>query len=310
MPVTARAIVNATGAWLDESLGLLAGGSAQREPFVSGTKGSHLILDHPALHDALGGHMIYFEHADGRVCIVFPYLGKVLVGSTDIRVERASRVRCEPEERDYILDALRGVFPGIAVGPEHVVFSYSGIRPLPRSDHEFTGRISRSHFVHRLDGAVPQFCMVGGKWTTFRAFAEQTADAVLAELGRARVTSTLALPIGGGAAFPQSPGGLEAALVARYGIEPTRAAHLADVYGTRAEEVLAFCLGRDDDRPLARRRASDRRRDRLPGTTRIRVGLGDVLLRRTPLSIRGDVSAVLVQRVADVLGRRTGLGRG
>ena len=47
--------------------------------------------------------MIFFEHDDGRICIVFPYLGKVLVGSTDIRVERASRVRCEPEERDYIL---------------------------------------------------------------------------------------------------------------------------------------------------------------------------------------------------------------
>src|SRR5690606_22844027 len=110
------------------------------------------------------------------------------------------------------------------------------IRPLPRSDHEFTGRISRGHFVHRIDGAVPQFCMVGGKWTTFRAFAEQAADAVLAELGHARVTSTLALAIGGGAEFPQAPGALETALVERHGISPARAAHLVDVYGTRAEE--------------------------------------------------------------------------
>ncbi|PZN48503.1 MAG: glycerol-3-phosphate dehydrogenase, partial [Proteobacteria bacterium] len=250
VPVSARAMVNATGAWLDESLALMADGSADVEPFVSGTKGSHLVLDHPELYAALGGHMIFFEHADGRVCIVFPYLGRVLAGSTDIRVDRAARVRCEPEERDYILEALHREFRGKESGSEHIVFSYSGIRPLPRSDHEFTGRIPRSHFVHRLDRAVPQFCMVGGKWTTFRAFAEQTADAVLAELGKPRVASTLDMPIGGGSGFPPEAGTLAAELVKRHDIPADRAAHLVDLYGTRAEEVLAFCKRRSDDRPL------------------------------------------------------------
>lgn len=304
--VTTGAIVNATGAWLDESLGLLAADGAPREPFVSGTKGSHLILDHPALHAALGGHMIFFEHADGRVCIVFPYLGKVLVGSTDIRVERASRVRCEPEERDYILEALRGVFPTLVVGPEHVVFSYSGIRPLPRSDHEFTGRISRGHFVHRIDGAVPQFCMVGGKWTTFRAFAEQAADEVMIDLGRTRVRSTLDLPIGGGSGFPREAGTLEKSLATRYGIEPARAAHLADVYGTRAEEVIAFCSGSDDDRPLAARCPVTAAEILFLARNEFVLGVADVLLRRTPLSIRGDVSSAIVEKVADILAREFG----
>jgi glycerol-3-phosphate dehydrogenase len=306
LPVSARAMVNATGAWLDESLALLADGSPAGEPFVSGTKGSHLILDHPALHDALGGHMIFFEHADGRVCIVFPYLGRVLAGSTDIRVDGAGRVRCEPEERDYILNALHCVFPGIAVGPEHVIFSYSGIRPLPRSDHEFTGRISRSHSVHRLDGAVPQFCMVGGKWTTFRAFAEQTADAVLAELGHARVANTLALPIGGGTGFPAAPGGLATELVRHYGIAPLRAAHLADLYGTRAEEVLAFCSGRADDRPLAADCRVTTGEIAFLARHEFALGLGDVLLRRTSLSIRGSVSTGLIRRVAAILADELG----
>ena len=306
LPVTARTLVVATGAWLDESLGLLSGDQAPKEPFVSGTKGSHLILDHPELHQALGGHMIFFEHADGRVCIVFPYLGKVLVGSTDIRVERASRVRCEPEERDYILDALQSVFPGIAVGPQHVVFSYSGIRPLPRSDHQFTGRISRGHFVHRIDGAVPQFCTVGGKWTTFRAFAEQAADTVMAELGHARVTSTLELAIGGGADFPESPGGLAAELIDRHGIDPGRAAYLADVYGTRAGEVLAFCLGRNDDWQLVASSPMTGAEIAFLVRNELVVALGDVLLRRTPVSIRGEVSAALVDQVGVILARELG----
>lgn len=301
LPVSARAIVNATGAWLDESLGLLAGDGQDREPFVSGTKGSHLILDHAELHAALGGHMMYFEHEDGRVCIVFPYLGKVLVGSTDIRVERATRVRCEADERDYILEALRGVFPRIAVGAEHIVFSYSGIRPLPRSDHEFTGRISRGHFVHRIDGAVPQFCMVGGKWTTFRAFAEQAADAVLAELGHERETATISLAIGGGAGFPGQAGALEAMLVERGGVDAARAAHLADVYGTRAEEVLAFCNKRDDDQPVDGSCQVTAAEIAFLARNEFVQSLGDVLLRRTPLSIRGDVSMTLIVKVAAIL---------
>jgi glycerol-3-phosphate dehydrogenase len=305
IPLTARAIVNATGAWLDESIALLSG-NGRVEPFVSGTKGSHLVLDCPPLSEALGGHMIFFENADGRVCIVYPYLGKVLAGSTDIRVDTVGRVRCEPDERDYILAALRGVFPTIPIAAGQVVFSFSGIRPLPNSDHEFTGRISRDHFVRRLAGAVPQFCMVGGKWTTFRAFAEQTADAVMSELGHTRRTGTLSLAIGGGAGFPAIAATLEAALVERHTIEPQRAAHLVDLYGTRADEVLEFCRGRDDDRPLAAGCSTTAAEIAFLARREFVVTLADMLLRRTPLSICGNISTGLTEQVAALLARELG----
>ena len=126
---------------------------------VSGTKGSHVIIDNPELEDALNGHMVYFENVDGRVCIVFPYQGHVLAGSTDIRVDGPTRVRCEEDELDYILGSVGFIFPQIEISQRQVVFSFSGIRPLPASDHDFTGRITRGHFVRRLDGAVPQFCI-------------------------------------------------------------------------------------------------------------------------------------------------------
>ncbi len=299
--VSARAIVNATGAWLDETLHSLFGASDNGENFVSGTKGSHLILDCPKLYDALGGHMIFFENADGRVCIVFPYLGKVLAGSTDIRVNAAERVKCEPEERDYILAAVRLVFPDIPFSAENVIFSYSGIRPLLRSDHEFTGRISRGHFVHRIDGPVPQFCMVGGKWTTFRAFAEQTTDAVLAALGQKRATDTLGLPIGGGTDFPQRPDVLEAELVASYAVSKDRAAYLVDLYGTRAREVLAFCAGRDDDQPVDPATAITGAEVAFLATHEFVTSLPDIFLRRTPLAISGNVSLGLIEKTAAIL---------
>ncbi|WP_112324318.1 glycerol-3-phosphate dehydrogenase/oxidase [Oceanibium sediminis] len=304
-PVQARAIVNATGAWLDstaESLGKPAG-----ERMVSGTKGSHLIIDNAALHAALDGHLVYFENADGRICIVFPYLGHVLAGSTDIRVAEARKVRCEADELDYILASLRLVFPAIPVSPDEVVFSYSGIRPLPKSDHDFTGRISRGHLVRRLPGTSPQFCMVGGKWTTFRAFAEQTADAVLAELGHARLCDTAGRKIGGGAEFPASAADVANRLAERFGIDAPRAAHLADHYGYQAFDVMAFCAGQGDDAPLAPGLPhSTAEVDWLIANEFVET-VSDIVLRRTSLAITGRISADIIMRIAERLAKARGL---
>nr|WP_299499366.1 glycerol-3-phosphate dehydrogenase/oxidase [uncultured Rhizobium sp.] len=306
MVVRPRIIVNATGAWIDQTARTLGMERAAEQPVVSGTKGSHLILDNAALHKALNGHMIFFENTDNRVCILFPYLGRVLAGSTDIKVERPAKVRCEPEERDYILDAIRYVFPKIAIATSDIVFSFSGIRPLPRSDAKFTGRISRSHFVHRIEGDPPQLCMVGGKWTTFRAFAEQTADEALAYLGQPRITGTSTRPIGGGRNFPGSSGHLADRLERDFPIDRARAEHLAETYGSQAVDLMAFCASRADDRPLA---AS------LPVTEAEIVWLirreavrhlGDIVLRRTALAITGDIDIAIIASLARIAGRELG----
>lgn len=299
--VTAKAIVNATGAWLDSAIARLDASDRPAAPLVEGTKGSHLILDNEPLYRALGGHMIFFENADGRVCIMFPYLGKVLVGSTDIRVSEAGRVRCEPAETDYILAAARLVFPSIPVRAADVVFTYSGIRPLPKSDHAFTGRISRGHSVHRIAGGIPQFCMIGGKWTTFRAFAEQAADEVLAELGRERIRGTLALPIGGGLGFPADPASMAADLAGEFAISTDRAAYLVDHYGSGARDIILFCLGRPDDIRLDDRTETTAAEIVYLIRHEFVTSLSDLVLRRTSLAICGDISMAMIERIADAL---------
>nr|WP_286185203.1 glycerol-3-phosphate dehydrogenase/oxidase [Labrenzia sp. PO1] len=303
--ISAKILVNATGAWLDDAIDELAGNSSH-ERLVSGTKGSHLILDNPALEKALGGHMVYFENSDGRVCIVFPFFGKVLAGSTDIRVKTAERVRCEPEEEAYILGSLRLVFPEIDFNADDVVFSYSGIRPLPKSDHDFTGRISRGHFTKRIEGPVPQICMIGGKWTTFRAFAEQATDEVLSELGRTRQVGTLSRPIGGGKDFPDAAVILERDLISGYGIGPARAAHLVATYGTTATELLAFCQGRSDDVALSPQTEITAAEIAFLASRESVVTLADIVLRRTTLAIQGLISEELLDKLAAVAGEELG----
>lgn len=307
--VTTKAIVNATGAWLDSAIARLDASEKPAAPLVEGTKGSHLILDNEPLYRALGGHMIFFENADGRVCIMFPYLGKALVGSTDIRVSEAGRVRCEPEETDYILAAARLVFPSIPVRAADVVFTYSGIRPLPKSDHAFTGRISRGHSVHRIGGDIPQFCMIGGKWTTFRAFAEQAADEVLAELGRERLSGTLTLPIGGGLGFPADPASLAAELAGEFAISSERATYLVDRYGSGARDIILFCLGRPDDTRLDGRTETTAAEIVYLIRHEFVTSLSDLVLRRTSLAIAGDISMGSIERIADALASERGWSR-
>ncbi len=303
--IETKVIVNATGAWLDDAIDELAGKSSH-ERLVSGTKGSHLILDNAELVAALDDHMVYFENSDGRVCIVFPFFGKVLAGSTDIRVKTAERVRCEPEEEAYILSSLALVFPEVDFSPEDVVYSYSGIRPLPKSDHDFTGRISRGHYTKRLDGPVPQICMIGGKWTTFRAFAEQAADDVLAELKRPRKADTLAVPIGGGKDFPKAAAILERDLVASFGISPARAAHLTATYGTSARDLLAFCQARPDDMPLGPQTDITAAEIAFIARHENVVTLSDIVLRRTTLAIRGLLTSDLLDALTAAAGDELG----
>ncbi len=296
-PVTTRAVVNATGAWLDESLAELVAPDEVPDQLVAGTKGSHLVLENPELYQALNGHMVYFDNSDGRVCVVFGYLGRVLAGSTDIKVERAERVRCEDDERDYILDSLRLVFPTVELSADQVVYSFSGIRPLLKSPHDFTGRITRGHYVRRVDGEVPTFCMIGGKWTTFRAFAEDATDEVLAELGRERTASTGELGIGGGQGFV-SAARLRDELIQEWGVSAARATHLVDAYGTRAGEVMAFCAERADDQPVGVGIELTVAEIAFFVQHEHATRLSDLLMRRTEIVITGTVDAELIETVA------------
>lgn len=195
--VTPKVIVNATGAWID-----LANASLGRPSrWIGGTKGSHLVIDHPELLRACRGEQLFYENADGRVCIFFPVNGRVLIGSTDIRIDNPDEAICDEREIDYMLESIRAVFPGIRVGREHILSRFCGVRPLPASDDGFTGRISRDHSC-RVTPADPQqpwpiYSLIGGKWTTFRAFAELVGDQILQQLGRPRIASSTDRPIAG-----------------------------------------------------------------------------------------------------------------
>ncbi|MGR9214865.1 FAD-dependent oxidoreductase (plasmid) [Rhizobium leguminosarum] len=295
-------IINATGGWIDIANQTLFSPEARPAPLMGGTKGSHLIVDNADLRDALADHMIYYENEDGRICILFPYLGKVLVGSTDIRVDDPETVRCEADERDYILQSLAFVLPGIPIRPEQIVFQFSGVRPLPASTDSFTGRIPRDHFctlVEPKDGGPPVLCMIGGKWTTFRSFGELAADMALAKLGRRRRVATTDRPIGGGRAFPANAFAWLTQMAASKGLSGGRMAELFARYGTDAEAIAGFTAA-GPDAVLPHAGYSMRELQFLIREEAVEH-LDDLLLRRTTLAVSGELTLDMMDAALDLL---------
>ncbi|HSQ40461.1 MAG TPA: glycerol-3-phosphate dehydrogenase/oxidase, partial [Anaerolineales bacterium] len=240
-----KLVINAAGPWIDAANGSL--GLSTR--FIGGTKGSHLVLDHPEQRAAIGQNEFFFENKDGRIVLIFPLYDKVIVGTSDLPVENVDDVQCTEEEVDYFIRLADRVFPDIKVGREHIVFRFSGVRPLAHTGSaKTTGQITRDHHIQVLEGewtglGYPVYSLVGGKWTSFRAFAEQVTDKTLAFLGRPRQKSTHDLPIGGGRNFPRTPEEhkkCEDGLCAWTGLSVKRVNVLCERYGTRSEAIALF----------------------------------------------------------------------
>ncbi|MBB4952171.1 glycerol-3-phosphate dehydrogenase [Agrobacterium vitis] len=299
--VVPRLMVNASGPWIDRVNATL--GTPTK--LIGGTKGSHILLDHPALLQSLNGHMIYFEADDGRICLVYEYLGFAMVGSTDIPSNDPDNVRCEEPETDYFLDSLRALLPGLPFSRDQVVYSYSGIRPLPASDAKNPGLISRDHSAQVLESDASRpfaiISLVGGKWTTFRGFAEEVADTILARLQRKRLRSTQNLAIGGGHDFPTTPQSRDewlAALVKRHGITLERADELLQRYGTTAQNILAMPSAYSDNQRLsAAPRTSALEIDWIARQELVST-LADIVFRRTSMAIESGLTVTALQEIA------------
>lgn len=294
-------VINASGPWTDEtnqSLGIPS-------RYMGGTKGSHIVLDNPELFRACDSREVFFENHDGRIVLMYPLLGRVLVGTTDIPVDNLDDVECTDEEVDYFFSLVQHVFPNIALDRSQIVYRYSGVRPLPAAGDVNPGVISRDYrIVEDSLGDIPLLSLVGGKWTTFRAIGEHLADRALSFIGRPRITSTASLKIGGGKDFPMTPEEMDSWL-ANQGSGSPRARELLIRYGTRATELLRK-LGDSPETHLTN----------VPGFSREEIAylvsreqvmcLSDLVLRRTTLGFRGDLGATGVKELAEVVGAELG----
>jgi glycerol-3-phosphate dehydrogenase len=294
--VAADVVVNASGPWTDLTNDAL--GNDTR--FMGGTKGSHIVLDHPELLEATRGREIFFEHSDGRIVLIYPLKGRVLVGTTDSDADPREAAVCTEEEIDYFFDLIHHVFPTIDVTREQIVFNFSGIRPLPRHEDTAPGFVSRDYRIEVDDkGAAPLVSLVGGKWTTFRALGESLSDVVLDLIGRTRTVSTAGRAIGGGRDFPRTEKARRIWIQENLSGAGDRAERLLARYGTRAAQVWEF-IEQGDDAPLAGDDLSTRELAWMVENEMV-ARLQDVVMRRTSIAFTGHADADVLEELAAAL---------
>lgn len=195
-PIKSGCVVNATGVWVDH-LRMEDGAAIGRsvKPMVAPSQGVHIVVDREFLP---GDHaMLIPKTADGRVLFGVPWLGKVILGTTDTpRHDLAREPLAFKEEVDFILgESAR--YLSHAPTRSDIKSIWVGLRPLVKpadEDGDSTKGISREHTV--LVSKSGLVTVTGGKWTTYRAMAEDVLDKCFAAKllpAKPRVTAHLRL---------------------------------------------------------------------------------------------------------------------
>ncbi|MEO5844407.1 MAG: glycerol-3-phosphate dehydrogenase [Caldimonas sp.] len=242
--VHARVLVNAAGPWAAEFLG----GPAHfaRHKALRLVKGSHIVVPKLFEHD----HAYIFQNADKRIIFAIPYEGDfTLIGTTDVEHHGAvGAAKIDAGEIAYLCEQASRYFER-AVKPEHVVWTYSGVRPLLEDEAGDPSAVTRDYQLDLDDAEAPLLTVWGGKITTFRKLAEEAADLLAPALPTTRGAWThgAALPGGDLSAFigkAQRPDTdfvrFKQVLAVRRPTLPAPILHrLARAYGSLIETLLA-----------------------------------------------------------------------
>ncbi|KAH9891791.1 DAO-domain-containing protein [Cubamyces lactineus] len=234
--VRAKGVVNATGPFSDA---LLTMDNPNHTPIVQPSSGTHITLPNYYSPRTMG--LLDPATSDGRVIFFLPWQGNTIAGTTDTPAEVTATPLPQEEEIRWILEEVRRYLsPDIKVRRGDVLSAWSGLRPLVRNPNAAsTEGLVRNHMIHVSDSGL--LTIAGGKWTTYRAMAEETVDKAIEVFGlkdrvkRGCVTEQLRLVGSDGWSRNMFIG-----LVQRYGLETEVAKHLSENYGDRAWTVCSL----------------------------------------------------------------------
>jgi glycerol-3-phosphate dehydrogenase len=244
--IPARAVVNATGPWVDSLRQMESPGTA---PLLRLTSGAHVVVPRERIGHT---HAITFtSQVDGRVMFILPWDDLSYIGTTETDFASSpERVTASPEEIRYLLRSANALFPQAHLGEEDVVATWAGVRPLLAGDPNIpAAAVSREHRI--LRGPQGMVTVAGGKLTTYRQMAAETVAAALAALPTEEAAQYRAAPP---TDWEPLPGGESAVLEPFHqtglelGLPPGTVERLVRRYGT--ETAAVYNLIREDRRLL------------------------------------------------------------
>ncbi|WP_314107170.1 glycerol-3-phosphate dehydrogenase, partial [uncultured Stenotrophomonas sp.] len=183
-----RAVVNATGPWAGN---LLERAGMDAPIGLRLVQGSHIVVPRLYAHDSA----YLLQQPDQRVVFVIPFEQDYsLIGTTDVDYDGdPAQVRAAPTEVAYLCAAVNAWLRS-PVQPEHVVWQYSGVRPLLADHHLDAARVTRDYRLHLDRQDALMLSVLGGKLTTCRTLAEEAVDQLGAALGRSEPAWTASGP--------------------------------------------------------------------------------------------------------------------
>lgn len=230
--IRAKAVVNATGPWVERLARFEEEAAADR---LHPSKGVHIVVHAARLPVR---NLVIMGTPDKRSIFVLPRGDSVAIGTTDTSYHGDQLLWPEIERADveYLLHPLKRYFDVDPLGLNDVVAAWSGVRPLVAQDGKEAAEISRKEEVWVGTGGM--ITIAGGKLTGFRTMAMTVLDFVAERLGRSLAPGPGPDPIPGGNLSSGLDG--HAASVAATGVEQPLAARLVRLYGDETDQVLAL----------------------------------------------------------------------
>ena len=228
--IRAKVFVNCTGPFADH-IRVMANPAMPERLRLS--KGVHLLLPVEAIQSEAA--LLVPKTEDGRVIFAIPWLGRLLVGTTEDEAQLTDEMVVTPEEIGYLLGYVNQYLK-VKLTPDDVLAGFAGLRPLVKSkDGVKTRKLIRDHEIE-VDEGSGLISVLGGKWTTYRAMAEDGIDhAERAMAGEKTECKTLDFALTGAEGFWA---GYWKQLAERYCLAWGTARHLAEKFGTDAPKVM------------------------------------------------------------------------
>ena len=305
-------VINTAGPWID--LVCQQGSKAGTKAPIGdtkkngGTKGSHIVVDE---FPGAPGSTLYVEaKSDGRPFFIIPWLGKYLIGTTDLPYKGdLDNIKADNEEIDYLLQETNNIVPIANLKREDIKFTYSGVRPLPNSEGKRPGSITRKHIIfdHRKEGVRNLLTLIGGKLTTYRNVGEEMVDAIFKQTKRSPKscqTDSLPLP---GCILPSDQRIQQAITEYSSTLSVAVIDHLFSVYGARALSVLALTQENPElSQPLSGDLPDIKAQIVYAVANESAHTLVDILRRRTTLAMNGHYGMNLLPVVTETLSKHCG----
>ncbi len=216
--IRAKRVVCCGGAWTHSLLML---DDPRAESRIRPTKGVHLVTSKKISKNAL----LIPSKRDNRIFFIIPWKGGTMIGTTDTDFRgNPDQVEADDSDIEYLLTETARVFPDAKLSRESVDVTFAGLRPLLKKSGNASS-VSREHEVTETPSGL--FFVTGGKYTTYRAVAEDFVNRLISGPGIESLFGS---------------GTLETAevLASKFSVSTETAAYLLEKYGSRAVDILGL----------------------------------------------------------------------